>query len=99
MACMHICVPCAHLVPLEPRNSVGYPKTGVTEDYGQPYGFWELDLCPLQRQSLVLLSTEQSLQLTFSTLVPIFLYLLPMKELSRIIIFSPREKWLFTDNI
>lgn len=43
------------------EEGVGFSRTGVIDGCELPCGGWELDLCPLQEQQ-VLLATEPSLQ-------------------------------------
>lgn len=32
-ACMYVCTPCARLVPAELRRGVGFPGTGITDNF------------------------------------------------------------------
>lgn len=56
------CVLLVCLVPTEGRKGIGSPGIGVTVDCELPCGFWELNLCPLEEQP-VLLTAEPSFNL------------------------------------
>ena len=43
---MSVYAPCMYVVPTESEESVGFPGFGVTDNYEQPYGYWELSLGP-----------------------------------------------------
>lgn len=46
LACMHVCVPRAWLVPTEDIRSVGSPGSGVIDSCKLPCGCWEPNLSP-----------------------------------------------------
>lgn len=48
-SCMYVCA-----VPAESGKGVGILEVGITHDCEPPYGYWELNLYPLQEQQLVL---------------------------------------------
>jgi hypothetical protein len=63
MGILPVCMPVQHMhaVPMEPRENVGYPSAGVTDDCESPCGFWGSNSQPLPKQKL-LLPAEPSLR-------------------------------------
>lgn len=61
LANMYVCVPNECLMPTEVRRGIGWPGPGVMDVYELPYGFWEQNLCVLQKQQTHL-TTQPSLQ-------------------------------------
>lgn len=57
--CIYVCVPHVCLVPIE--EGVGIPRTVVTDSCELPYGLWERNPGPLEKQPL-LLTAEPSPQ-------------------------------------
>lgn len=63
---LHVCA-CDMFMQL-PAEDVGFPETGGTDSCEPPRGYWELNLCPLQEQQVLL--TAESLYL----LLKLFIY-------------------------
>lgn len=50
MFCLHVCM-CTICMPYflrRPEEGIKFPRTGVMNGYHPSYGFWELDVGPLQ---------------------------------------------------
>lgn len=43
---MSVCVTYAFLVPVDTRESIGYPRTGFIDDFKLSHGCWESNLSP-----------------------------------------------------
>jgi hypothetical protein len=61
LLCM--CVHHIHVWNLQKQEEdIGWPETGVTDSCEPPCEFWELNLSPLEGQSVLLTATKTSLQ-------------------------------------